>query len=247
VNVSSNSAYNCIQASNNGGMAARSFTASVYIQAGQSSGVPSATTSDSLNNGCLYYDTSTNKLRVRISGSFTDVLTGSSAGVTSLNSLTGALSIAAGTGISVSASGSTITISNSGITSVSGGTGVSVSGSGAVTVSIGQAVSTSSDVTFASVTTGSGGVLQSGATGTSIAFQTTNFNFQVNGNGVVSCQQLNIAGNTCIDSSRNGTFNRVTVQATSASTPPSGLHFYLNGSQLRVRWASGTDQEVSLI
>lgn len=77
VNVSGSSAYNCIQASASGGMAARSFTASVYIQMGQNAGAPTATTSDTLNNGALYYDTSTNKARVRISGSFVDIATGS--------------------------------------------------------------------------------------------------------------------------------------------------------------------------
>ena len=228
VNVSSNSSYNCIQASNSGGMAARSFTATTYIQMGQSSGAPSATTSDSLNDGCLYYDTSTAKARVRIAGSFVDIATGAAGGVTSLNSLTGALSIGAGTAINVTPAGSTITITNTGVTFLSAGSGISLSGStgsitvtnsgvtflsagtgvsvtantGSITVSIGQAVATSSNVTFASVTTGSGGVVQSGATGTSISFQNTNFNFQVNGNGVISCQQLNVAGSTAINSSR---------------------------------------------
>lgn len=248
VNVSSSSSYNCIQASNNGGMAARSFTATTYIQMGQSSGTPSATTSDSLNNGCLYYDTSTNKARVRIAGSFTDILTGTAGGVSSLNSLTGALSIGAGTGISVSPFGSTVTVTNSGVTSVSGTTNqVNVSGpTGSVTFSLPQNIHTGASPTFSALTVTT--TVQASNTGTGITFQNTGGSgFQVNGNGVVSCTQLNISGNNCIDSSRNGIFNRVTVTATSASVPSSGLHFYVNGTQLRVRWANGTDQEVSLI
>ena len=47
------------------------------------------------------------------------------------------------------------------------------------------------------------GVFQSQATSTSIAFQTTNFNFQVNGNGVVSSAGgINVSGVTCINTSR---------------------------------------------
>ena len=46
------------------------------------------------------------------------------------------------------------------------------------------------------------GVFQSQATSTSIAFQTTNFNFQVNGNGVVSCAGgYNVGGANVINSS----------------------------------------------
>ena len=44
------------------------------------------------------------------------------------------------------------------------------------------------------------GVFQSQATSTSIAFQTTNFNFQVNGNGVVSSAGgINVSGVTCME------------------------------------------------
>jgi hypothetical protein len=47
------------------------------------------------------------------------------------------------------------------------------------------------------------GVFQSQATGGNIAFQTTNFNFQVNGNGVVSSAGgINVSGVTCINTSR---------------------------------------------
>lgn len=63
----------------------------------------------------------------------------------------------AGSGISITGSGSetaAITVSNTGVLSAVAGTGVSVSGAtGNVTFSIGQAVATTSDVTFGTVTT----------------------------------------------------------------------------------------------
>jgi hypothetical protein len=95
-----------------GGSYARSHRSLVYSQVGSSFGAPSATTGDSIGDGCLYYDTSTNKLRVRISGSFVDVAAGAASGVTSVNSLAGALSLL-GTAnqISVSSFGATITLS----------------------------------------------------------------------------------------------------------------------------------------
>lgn len=56
------------------------------------------------------------------------------------------------------------------------------------------------DTTVATLS--STGVVQSSATGSSIAFQTASpFNFQVNGNGAISGQTLNIAGLVRIDSS----------------------------------------------
>ena len=54
--------------------------------------------------------------------------------------------------------------------------------------------------TFTCLSTSSG-VVQSGAAGASITFQNTNYTFQVNGNGVVSCQQLNVAGSTVVNNS----------------------------------------------
>ena len=77
---------------------------------------------------------------------------------------TGVTSNVAGTGISVSGATGAVTITNSGVTSAVAGTGVSVSGAtGAVTFSIGQAVATTSAVTFASVA----------ATGDIVAYSTS--------------------------------------------------------------------------
>jgi hypothetical protein len=188
--------YQAIQAPS-GGVYARSVRASTYMQAGQNFGAPSATSGDTIGNGAIYYDTSTSKLRAYVGGVFTDIVTGSGGGggVTSLNALAGALNITAGTGVTVSPSGSSIQ------------------------VSIGQAVSTVSAVTFASVATGSGGAFNSGASGASIAFQTSNYNLQMDGNGNISAAgQVNltgfasaykIGGTTVIDASRNTDFARL--------------------------------------
>jgi hypothetical protein len=85
------------------------------------------------------------------------------AGVSSLNGLTGALSIGAGAGIGVSAAGSTVTVSNTGVTQIVAGTNVTISpagGTGVVTINAsgGGAVSSvsNSDGTLTiSPTTGS--------------------------------------------------------------------------------------------
>jgi hypothetical protein len=128
----------------------------------------------------LYMDSSTHKVRIsQNAGAYADLVTSASVvtsltastginvsastgaititniGVTSLNGNTGAVTISAGSGISV---GAGPTVSNTGVLSVQGstgsvtlvaGTGVSIAG---LTISIGQAVSTSSNVTFANVT-----------------------------------------------------------------------------------------------
>ena len=120
--------------------------------------------------GRIYFDSSTNKFRVSENGgAYVDLL--SATGVTSL----------AGTANQVNVSAST----------------------GAVTLSLPQSIHTGASPTFAGVTAGA---FSATATGTAIGFQTSNFNFQVNGNGVVSSAGgINVAGATVIDSSRNAT------------------------------------------
>jgi hypothetical protein len=101
-----------------------------------------------------------------------------SSGVTSLHSLTGALTIA-GTAneVTVTPSGSTIILATP------------------------QAIATSSSPTFANVTTP--GVFQSSVTGLSTGFQISNNNaFLVNGNGTVSIGStggINLNGSTPLD------------------------------------------------
>lgn len=54
-------------------------------------------------------------------------------------------------------------------------------------------------------------------------------------------------GVTVIDSNRRGIFYNVNVTNSLISTPASGYTFYVNGSQVRVRFSDGTDKEVSLL
>ena len=99
------------------------------------------------------------------------------------------VTVTAGTGMSGGGSvalGSTITLTNAGVTSAVAGTGVSVSGAtGAVTFSIGQAVATTSAVTFASVS----------ATGDVIAYSSSDRRLKDNikniENPIEKVQQLN--------------------------------------------------------
>lgn len=152
--------------------------------------------------GRIYYDSTSNRFRVsQNGGAYVDLV--GSGGITSINSLAGpALTIAAGTAISVTPSGSTITIANTGVTALSGTANqVNVSAStGSVTLSLPQAIHTGASPTFAGVTAGA---FSATATGSSIAFQTSNFNFQVDGNGVVSSAGgINVTGVNVINTSR---------------------------------------------
>lgn len=132
---------NHFEAQTNAGTAiwAISPNAGMYFR---NNGTPTA----SSGTGLIYFDGTNFKYYEGTSGPFSF-----GGGVTSLNTRTGAITISAGSGISVtSPTSSSIVISNSGVTSLAAGTGVSVSASsGSVTVSIGQSVSTSATPTFA--------------------------------------------------------------------------------------------------
>lgn len=177
--------------------------------------------------GRIYFDSTANRFKVSEHGAAYVNLTEK---ITSINSLAGpAITISRGTGIGGTDSGSTVSITNTGVTSLSAGTGISLSGStgsvtitntgvislsgttnqvnvsastGSITLSLPQSIHTSANVSFGTVS--SAGAVQSSSSGTSIAFQTANFNFQVNGNGVVSSAGgINVGGLNVIDSSRN--------------------------------------------
>lgn len=150
--------YNAIQTAS--GMAARSFTATTYIQAGQSNGAPTATTADTINNGAIYYDTGLSQLRARIAGTFVSLST--SAALSSINSQTGPAITLAGTSNQVLVS----------------------SGANTITLSTPQSIGTSSAVNFSTVTTSS--FVASSATGASLAFQAGGGTFQVSGAGAIS-------------------------------------------------------------
>lgn len=188
--TANNSNFQAIQAQN-GGVYAASLRALNYLQTGQHSGIPPATLSDTLVNGAMYYDTSTNQLRALIASVWQNVLTtASGAGVLSLNSLSGALAIAGTVNqVNVASGGNTITLS------------------------LPQSIATFSAVTFGSVT--ASGAIQSTVGGASVAFQAGGGSFQVLGNGnfqgqVCSTNGYNAGGSTFCDISRNVTINSLT-------------------------------------
>jgi len=76
INVPSNTYINSIQAPS-GGFSAVAFSATRYIKVGSNSGTPSLISGDVDESGWMYYDSSSSKLRVKISGSWTDLLTAS--------------------------------------------------------------------------------------------------------------------------------------------------------------------------
>jgi len=107
------------------------------------------------------------------------------------------------------------------VSSILGGTGVTVSGTTAVTINIGQDVSSGASPTWNNIT--ANGVLQSSSTG--ITFQNSGgVNFQVNRAGVVSCQELDIAGIKCVGS------DRLWVQSVQTSGHVFGGDFGILGS-----------------
>ncbi len=182
--ASSGIKYNVVQAPS-GGMAALSFTAGKYVQVGTSAGAPAPTNSDTFHAGTLYWDTGAGCLEVYIGSAFACTGGGGGGGVTSLNALTGGLSIAGTTSeIVVTPSGSTITLATP------------------------QPIATSSTPTFANVIATT--TFQSQATGSSIAFQIASNNFLVDGNGNVSAAGIfnstggaggfNVTGNTAVNS-----------------------------------------------
>jgi len=227
-----------------GGVSVRSLHASTYIQVGQSSGAPTSTSGSTLAAGAVYWDLGLSALRLYDGSAWASI--GTSGGITSVNSLTGpALTIAAGTAISVSPSGSTITIANTGVTALTGTANqISVSAStGSVTLSLPQNIHTGASPTFAGVTAGA---FSATATGSSIGFQTSNFNFQVDGNGNISgagsanmTQGFRVNGTTVIDSSRAATnLASVTssgvlqsqVTGTSIAFQTTNFNFQVNGN-----------------
>jgi len=116
-------------------------------------------------------------------------------------------------------------------TSYSAGTGVSISSG---VISIGQAVSTSSNVTFGTVN--SSGAVQAGGSGSSITFLNSNSNFSVNGNGYISgageCNMslgFKVNGTSAINSS--GQFVGAGVSCTSYGIAAAGFNPYYSGVQ----------------
>lgn len=90
--VTGTTAYNSIHTAATGGVAGRSFTASAYVQTGNSSGAPAPTTSDAFHAGALYYDIFAGCEEVYNGASWTCLAAGAS-GVSSFNSRTGAVTL----------------------------------------------------------------------------------------------------------------------------------------------------------
>lgn len=104
--------------------------------------------------GRIYFDSSSNKFRVsQNGGAYTDLLT---SGLTSINSQTGpAITIAAGTGISISSGSNVVTVSNSGVTSITGTANqvIASASTGGITLSLPQNIHTTASVQFYSILT----------------------------------------------------------------------------------------------
>lgn len=126
-----------LTATNPSGVGAAYYTPSVSIGGDLSGSSLSSLKVAELQGTTLTISSpSTNQVIVWNGTAWVNASVPATAGVTSLNSLTGALTIAAGTGITVTASTPDITISNSGVVSLTAGNGISVSSStGSVTVS----------------------------------------------------------------------------------------------------------------
>lgn len=150
-------AFNTIQAVS-GGVLARNGSFLKYVQIGNNSGAPTMSPGDTVNPGTMYWDIGLAAARIWNGFSYSTLSTG---GISSLNSLTGALNIAGTTNeITVSAVGTTITLATP------------------------QAIGTASGPTFASVT--ANGAFNSTVTGATIGLQVNGGSFQVSGAGAVS-------------------------------------------------------------
>lgn len=153
--------YNCLQAPGGGGYA-NSFTALHYVQTGTSTGVPSITSGDTFHAGAMYFDNGAGAEKVFNGTSWLSLATG---GISSLNSLTGALNIVGTTNeITVTPSGTSITLNTP------------------------QGICTTCAVNFSTVTASGSNSFVSTAIGTNYNFVGNGGNFLVNGNGAVTTQ-----------------------------------------------------------
>jgi hypothetical protein len=118
------------------------------------SGISSSTTNGVAtisNTGVLELTAGTNITITGTKNNYTINASGGTSGVSSLNSATGALTLAGGSGIGVLTAGETITVSNTGVLSATAGTGISLGGSafepvinntGILAVSVGTGLAT---------------------------------------------------------------------------------------------------------
>lgn len=201
--------FNAVQAPA-GGMSAKSFSATNYIKMGHFSGAPTLTAGDSLVQGTMYFDDIAGAPRVWNGGAY--VALGGGGGVSSINSLAGALTLT-GTAneISVSSVGTTLTLSTP------------------------QQIGTASAVNFGSVTTTGG--FNANVSGSSPAFFTASSSFIVNGDGTTSIANallLNGSGsvNVTANTVSNSIQTRGGINTCSAGTCSGGSALSVNGSTL---------------
>lgn len=101
--------FNCVQ-TQGGGMLAKSFTAINYIQTGQSASTPALTSGDSFNAGAMFYNTTA--ACEQVYNGFTFSCIGGGGAVSSINGLTGAITLAGTTNqIAITPAGTTLTFS----------------------------------------------------------------------------------------------------------------------------------------
>lgn len=240
VNVSTSTAYNSIQSSGGGGFLGRNFTATVYTQVGQNSGAPTPTSGDTLNDGCLYYDTGAAALKARIGGSFVTLGSASPAGSTTqvqynnagafgasanftFNSGTNVLTVLSGmvsTVFNATGTGATITFQNNnsnfsvdGNGNISSAGAVNVTGTNPYRVSGTTIVDASRNATFVALTFGGSSALVQGST-------------------------------TRIDSSGNGTFVGLTFGGSSALVQGSTTRISTGGNGTFVDLTFGSSSQL---
>jgi len=142
--------YQAIQAPS-GGVYGSSLEAINYVQPGRRSSDPTATSGDTIADGCVYYNTSSVALKVRISGTFVNLLTTLDSRV---NSITG-------TANQVLANGTTTTQT------------------GAVTLTLPQSIATTTNVNFGTIT--GSGLISTSVSGTAFQAGSGNFSVNSSG------------------------------------------------------------------
>lgn len=220
-------AYNAFQAPA-GGMAALSFTARNYIQTGNASSTPALSSGDSFNPGAMYYNTVAACEELYNGFSFT-CLGGSGGGVSSLNTLTGTLTLAGTTNqITVTPAGGTITlafpstIATGGYNATNTGTGITFQNSsgnyqvngngvmslaGSITTQGGLNVTTTNAATSIQ-TLGGADLCNAGSCASGIAMQVDGFSVYTVSGGVI---------NSIVNGTFNSTGSGITFQNSSGN------------------------------
>lgn len=234
--------YNAIQAPT-GGMYAKSFRAINYSQMGTSNGVPTLTTGDAFQAGAHYWDTGASAMKLYNGSSWLTVSTG--AGVTTLNTLSGNLTLSC--------------VSSSFCTVGGGGTSVTITGAQNIATSsspsfAGMALSgtMTSSVSGSSLALNLGSDFQVNGNGFISALSLTVNGGSGNGvnvtgntasNSIQTIGGINVSstgsasgayavdGTSVIDTSRNASFNSLSIGG--ASITSSGAILAASGQNIQ--------------